>query len=164
VSRLGSYRYNKLNVLSITCNHIHTLTFCCGWASQRHQSMLLAADTSTSSSSFCGPRISVIFNIRLIQEYRLFSKRCCCQGVFVLRTPSPSTDLWDHVPQHHTSSPYDYNCSKIKSGYPFCYDACDMCTKRRSTSLIEAAIDKAGESNLLLGSASSTSNVLATAG
>ena len=36
-----------------------------------------------------------------------------------------------------------YNCSKILSGYDFCFPTCDMCIKRRSTSLIEAAIDKA---------------------
>ena len=35
-----------------------------------------------------------------------------------------------------------YNCSKILSGYDFCFPTCDMCIKRRSTSLIEAAIDK----------------------
>lgn len=64
-------------------------------------------------------------------------------GVFVLRTPDPETDLWDHVPAHNKTSPYEYNCSRIKSGYPFCTEPCDMCSKPRSTSLIEAAIDKA---------------------
>ena len=77
-------------------------------------------------------------------EYFLFQYlRSKNIGVFVLRTPNPTTDLWDHVPTHTKTSPYDYNCSDIKSGYDFCYDSCDMCTKRRSTGLIEAAIDKA---------------------
>jgi len=60
-----------------------------------------------------------------------------------LRTPDPSTDLWDHVPPHNSTSPYNYSCSRIKSGYPFCAEPCDMCTKNRSTGLVEAAIDKA---------------------
>ena len=76
-------------------------------------------------------------------------------GVFVLRTPDPTTDLWDHVAQNNRTSPYSYNCSRIKSGYPFCDEPCDMCTKDRSTSLIEGAIDKASalgyaEQNLIL--------------
>jgi hypothetical protein len=84
-------------------------------------------------------------------EYFLFQYlRSKNIGVFVLRTPDPSTDLWDHVPPHNKTSPYNYSCSKIKSGYPFCYDACDMCTKPRSTSLIEAAIDKAGTRAIFL--------------
>jgi hypothetical protein len=50
------------------------------------------------------------------------------------------------VPPHNaSSSPYAYNCHKIKSGYDFCYDDCDMCFKNRSTSIIEAAIDKAAQ-------------------
>jgi hypothetical protein len=66
-------------------------------------------------------------------------------GVFVLHTPEQQTDLWDHVPPYNQSfSPYHYNCAKIKSGYDFCYNFCNMCSnKGRSTRLIEAAIDKA---------------------
>jgi hypothetical protein len=78
-------------------------------------------------------------------EYFLFQYlRSINIGVFVLRTPNPSTDQWDHVPPHtNTDSPYNYSCHKIKSDYDFCFPSCDMCTKPRSTSLIEAAIDKA---------------------
>ena len=80
-------------------------------------------------------------------EYFLFQwLRSKNVGVFVLRTPDQTRDLWDHIPAHNKSSPYNYNCSVIKSGYDFCYEPCDMCVKRRSTALIEAAVDKAGQS------------------
>eukprot|EP01052_Picozoa_sp_SAG31_P047921 SAG31_NODE_9800_length_1225_cov_1.495560_1_plen_382_part_10 len=77
-------------------------------------------------------------------EYFLFQYlRSRNIGVFVIQTPFADMDLWDHVPPHTQSSPYHYDCAKIKSGYPFCDNPCDMCTKNRSTDLIEAAIDKA---------------------
>eukprot|EP01043_Picozoa_sp_COSAG02_P050567 COSAG02_NODE_5211_length_4538_cov_2.567695_3_plen_289_part_00 len=76
-------------------------------------------------------------------------------AVFMVQVPDPTTDLWDHVPVHTDPAPYSYNCSKIKAAYTgMCLPTCDMCVKRRSTSLIEAAIDKAAAlgytENLLL--------------
>ena len=77
-------------------------------------------------------------------EYFLFQYlRSKGIGVFVLRTPNPETDLWDHIPPHTADSPYRYNCSDILGGYSFCYSPCDMCTKSRSTDVVEAAIEKA---------------------
>ena len=79
-------------------------------------------------------------------EYFLFQYlRTRSIGVFVVQAPIPTQDFWDHVPPHNKTSPYNYSCSQVKSGYPFCQRPCNMCTKPRSTRLIEAAIDKAGE-------------------
>eukprot|EP01047_Picozoa_sp_COSAG01_P011578 COSAG01_NODE_508_length_16107_cov_120.001187_10_plen_630_part_00 len=80
-------------------------------------------------------------------EYFLFQylKSSKNIGVFVVQAPVPDEDFWDHVPQHNVTSPYNYSCKDIKSGYIFCQQPCDMCTKPRSTRLIEAAVDKAGE-------------------
>lgn len=79
-------------------------------------------------------------------EYFLFQYlRSRNVGVFVVQAPIPDQDLWDHVPPHNKTSPYNYSCKQIKSGYPFCQQPCDMCTKPRSTRLIETAVDKAGE-------------------
>jgi hypothetical protein len=65
-------------------------------------------------------------------------------GVFLVRTPEPTSDLWDHVPAHNKSSPYEYDCHNITYDQPplppILYD---LCTKNRSTAIIEAAIDKA---------------------
>lgn len=34
-------------------------------------------------------------------------------GVLALQVPDPTSDIWDHVPAHNTSSPYDYDCHNI---------------------------------------------------
>ena len=66
-------------------------------------------------------------------------------AVFVVNVPIPGWDGWDHVPAYNsTSSPYTYNCTKIVSSYGgMCEPSCDLCEKKRSTGLIETAIEKA---------------------
>ena len=65
-------------------------------------------------------------------------------AVFIVRVPLPGWDGWDHVPAHTRGSPYTYNCSKILAAYyGMCVPSCDMCEKKRSTAIVEAAIDKA---------------------
>jgi PKHD-type hydroxylase len=65
-------------------------------------------------------------------------------AVFMVPVPIPGWDGWDHVPNHTSASPYNYDCAKIVAGYGgMCVPSCDMCEKTRSISIIEAAIDKA---------------------